>query len=73
MARAKKPCEFCEGDTYFSEDGTGKHQLYVEAYPDNCFIGITSFALNEATEETEEIFVELEMNFCPVCGRKLGW
>ena len=73
MARAKKPCEFCETDTYTSEEGTGRHQLYVEIYPDNNFIGITSFATNENTEETEEIYMQIEMNFCPCCGRKLAW
>lgn len=73
MARAKKPCEFCEAESYNQTEGTGKHSLYVEIYPDNQFIGITSFATNENTEEVEEICFEIEMNYCPVCGRKLEW
>ena len=71
MARARKPCEFCEAESFNSEDGSGKHQLYLEIYPENNFIGITSFATNENTEETEEICMNIEMNYCPVCGRKL--
>ena len=73
MARKKNPCEFCESDHYERLDGTGHHQLYIETYPDNGFIGITSFAISEATEETEELYGQIELNFCPVCVRNLSW
>ena len=69
MAR-KKPCEFCEDEHFESMDGSNHHQLYIEVYPFNNFIGFTSYATG-ADEETEELYGQLEMNYCPVCGRKL--
>lgn len=69
MAR-KKSCEFCEDEQWWQEDGVNGHQLNVEVYPYNARIGITSFAYNEVGESTE-LMMELEMNYCPVCGRKL--
>ena len=69
MAR-KKPCEFCENDQWWQESGKNGHQLSVEVYPAHNRIGITSFAHDE-NGETMEITAELEMNYCPVCGRKL--
>lgn len=68
--RKQRPCEFCEEDNWYSKDGTGSHQLCIEVYPVNNFIGITSFA-DGSGGETEELQEEIEMNYCPVCGRKL--
>lgn len=66
----KKPCEFCEEEHWNHEDGTNGHQLYIEIYPLNNLIGITSFARRE-DGEIEEMAAQIEMNYCPVCGRKL--
>lgn len=69
MAR-RKPCEFCDDDHWWTEEGADGHQICVEVYPYNNMIGITSFACR-LNEETDEMHIELEMNYCPVCGRKL--
>lgn len=66
----KKPCEWCEEERWWSTDGTRGHQLAIEVYPFNGIISITSFAEAE-TGETDELREEVEMNYCPVCGRKL--
>ena len=68
--RRKKPCEFCEEEwTQEVVNGKDGHQLYAEYYFFNNIIGITSFAKTE--DGVDEIAVELEMNYCPKCGRKL--
>jgi hypothetical protein len=68
----KKPCEFCENDNWYTEDGQNQHSITVEVYPENNVIGVTSFAPRE-DGEMDEINVSFEMNYCPVCGRKLEW
>ena len=65
----KNPCEFCEDDQQWKEEGT-KSQLFVEFYPMNGLIGVTSFA-EGIHEETEEITIGLNIDYCPFCGRKL--
>lgn len=69
-----KPCEFCEEDKWFTEDGnnTTGHQLAIEIYPENNVIAISSFA-NHPDGESEELEYIIRMDFCPCCGRKLGW
>lgn len=71
MAR-KKPCEYCEDDNFFHQEGTNGAQLYVEIYPDANYIGITSFA-NDENGEMIEMTATIPMNYCPNCGRKLEW
>lgn len=68
----KKPCEFCEADNWYTEDGANQHSVSVEIYPDYYYIGITSFAPRE-DGDMDEIKLSLEMKYCPVCGRKLEW
>ena len=70
--RKKKPCDFCSDDNWYSEEGTPGHQLAVEIYPENNSLSVTSFANNESGE-SEELTVSFEMNFCPVCGRRLEY
>lgn len=72
MARKKKPCEFCEGDWDTNQDEVNGHQLCVEVYPENNFIGITSFALDEVGDTTE-LTADIPLNYCPNCGRKLDF
>ena len=66
----KKPCDFCEEENCWTEDGTNGHALHIEVYPWNNVIGITSFGRTEIGE-LEEVSAQLEMNYCPQCGRKL--
>ena len=68
----KKPCEFCEAESFFEENGADGHNLLAEVYPDALHIAILSYAKNE-TGETGELTIEIPMNYCPNCGRKLDW
>lgn len=68
--RKKTPCDFCENENWYTDEGVAGHQLTVEIYPENNFIYITSFAPDE-TGESQELEAEIEMNYCPKCGRKL--
>lgn len=72
MARRKKPCEFCE-DTWFSDsiDRRNGYSLWYEVYPYNNHIAVFAQAKDEEGELIEDC-VEIEMNFCPVCGRRLN-
>lgn len=70
MARKRTPCEFCGDERWWSSQGETQHELYIEAYPENNYIGVTSFGLGRS-EEIEELREELPMNFCPNCGRDL--
>lgn len=75
MGRRKKWCEFCtpleEHDDEFKESYTSKHcvQMHVDQWKKK--IEITSWADNETTGEYEELFFEIPMNFCPICGAKM--
>ena len=71
MAR-KKPCEYCEDDSFFHQEGENGAQLYVEIYPEANYIGITSYA-NDESGECFEMTATIQMNYCPNCGRKLEW
>lgn len=73
MARARKPCDFCSEDTEF---------LIEERYPHGCYHGlyyeidwsnryITFISQAEIDEETDEVSMDIKMNYCPVCGRKI--
>ena len=70
MNRKKSPCDFCEEDNWYSEDGSNGHQISVEIYPFNNVLSFTSFS-NTESGESEELSAQIEMNFCPKCGRKL--
>ena len=72
MARARKPCEFCEEEHYLEQESKIEihHQLLVEVYPQNSHIAVFSFAQDDCSE-MNELSMDIEMNYCPVCGRKL--
>ena len=70
--RSTKPCAFCEEEHWHSEDERYGHQLHLEVYPFNSVISVMSFARDE-NGETTELGMRIEMNYCPVCGRKLVW
>ena len=69
-SRKRIPCDFCEEENWWTEEGSPGHQMSIEVYPFNNILSITSFA-NTETGESNEISVSLEMNYCPKCGRKL--
>lgn len=72
MARKRKPCDFCEGDWINSEDR--KNVFFaIEAYPDNGIIGITIQGKDDDGETNSEDTFDIPFDWCPACGRKLGW
>ncbi len=71
MAR-KKPCEWCEVEQIITvAEGHGNVQASVEVYPDNCFIGVVVIGINDDGEMTGKHCIDIPMNYCPNCGRKL--
>lgn len=68
--RKRKPCEWC-ADDILQSDSIGNHQLTLESYPENNLIAIYSYG-NDNSGETTELSMTIEMNYCPVCGRKLN-
>lgn len=72
MARKRKPCPFCECDEIYNEEGSNGFQACVEVYPDSNIIAFTAFAPDENGEQQEKNF-QIQMNFCPECGRNLQW
>lgn len=72
MARKNKPCEFCEQDQQISKEGVNGHQLAVEFYPDNGLFAISSFA-NDETGENCDLVCDFHFDYCPRCGRKIGY
>ena len=71
MARARKSCEYCE-DTYISEyvDHRNGYCLWAEYYPFNNVISVLAQANDELGEMIED-HIDIPMNYCPNCGRKL--
>ena len=70
MAR-KTPCDFCE-DTSTSEyiEHRNGYCLWMEVYPYNNNLSVIAQANDENGELIEDA-ITIQMNFCPVCGRKL--
>ena len=66
---AKKPCEFCD-DELIQIKATNTDDLVMEVYPGKVIICFGYFT-SEAGE-CVEASVEVPMNYCPNCGRKLG-
>lgn len=72
MSRRRiKPCEFCSGE-YESE--TVEHRngyfLWMEVYPFNNTMAFIAQANDECGELIEDC-ISVQMNYCPICGRKL--
>ena len=68
----KKPCEWCGSEQIITvAEGNGNVQASVEVYPDNYFIGVVVIGINDDGEMTGEHCIDIPMNYCPNCGRKL--
>ena len=72
MARKRTPYEYCEGETFQSEDRRNC-SIWIEFYPDNAHIGITVQGKSDDGEMTSEDMFDIPFEYCPNCGRKLGW
>lgn len=68
---AKKPCEWCEEDytTDYVEHRNG-YCLWAEIYPFNNVISVMAQANDDLGEMIED-HIDIPMNYCPNCGRKL--
>ena len=71
MARSKKPCDFCNGE-YESEYIMARkgYCLCAEVYPHNNVISVLAQA-NDEDGYMIENHIDIQMNLCPVRGRKL--
>lgn len=67
----KKPCEFCNGE-YESEyiSHRNGYCIWIEVYPFNNFMSFMAQANDEFGEMIEDC-IDVQMNYCPKCGRKL--
>ena len=71
MARKIKPCEFCEAETASDYvEGRNGFCIWYEVYPFNNLIAFIAQANSEGGELIEGS-LDIEMNYCPVCGRRL--
>lgn len=73
MARKRKPCDFCAEELRESTEGRNGFQGEVEWYPDNGLFAVTAFANDENGESQEYSLVSVRFEYCPVCGRKVGY
>ena len=71
MARKNEPCEFCSDEHYTNDEYHGL-QLSMEVYPDNNLIAIMAQGTMDDGHFAEHK-MDIQMNYCPVCGRKCGW
>ena len=67
----KKPCEYC-ADTWTTDyiEHRNGYCLWAEIYPYNNLIAVIAQANDENGEMIEDS-ISIQMNYCPVCGRKL--
>lgn len=73
MARRTKTCEFCEAEIVDTTEGRNRFSGSVEWYPDNGVFGVTAFAEDENGEVQEYELCSLVFEYCPMCGRKVGF
>lgn len=73
MARKRTPCEFCNGE-YWPDGKQHRNGYYIwlEVYPDNQIMSVIAQANDEDGFMIED-YIEIPMNYCPNCGRKLTW
>ena len=71
MGRSKKPCDFCDGE-YEGECITMRNGfcLWAEVYPFNNLLSVLAQA-NDEDGYMMENHIDIQMNYCPVCERKL--
>ena len=67
----RKPCEFCDGE-YEPEYKTHRNGycIWIEVQPENNVMAFMAQANDDLGEMIEDYY-EVQMNYCPNCGRKL--
>lgn len=72
--RKKKPCEWCEQEILIQTNGAAKNvQGNVEIYPDVGALAVYFFGIDDDGAQTHEESIHIPLNYCPNCGRKLGF
>ena len=64
-------CKYCTKDSKLYNDHTNSHSVVLKMteFPENkCKIGIDLYCGCEETSFLEYV----DINYCPMCGRKLG-
>lgn len=71
MARSRKGCDLCREDN-FTDGVSGRNgfNIWIEIYPTNNLMAFMGQA-NDEEGFMMEACEEIQMNYCPVCGRKL--
>ncbi len=74
MARKRNPCEWCDSEHIIRVlENCNQVDATVEIYPDNGIIGICMQYMDEDGALAAEDGIDIPLNFCPNCGRKLGY
>ena len=74
MGRKRTPCEWCDGDQIIRIAEEARNvSAGLEIYPDNCFMAFYVQGMNDDGELKAEESIDVPLNFCPSCGRKLGY
>ncbi len=72
--RKQKPCEWCEEEQIFRTDYDAKNVSgTVEIYPEQTLLAVCFQGMSDDGALTHEQSFDIPMNYCPNCGRKLGW
>jgi len=73
MAR-RKHCSFCErlSDGFIDKyEENGLHQLSLAIYS-NGHVMIESFIPAKGKRSSEELLIEADIKYCPLCGKKIS-
>ncbi len=76
MARSRKECEYCtDSDSIISENwqytNRNGFRLWVDFQTEDRTICVNGQANDEDGYMLED-FIEIPLNYCPVCGRKIN-
>lgn len=73
MARRRKQCALCDAlavGCYEKAEDKGLHQLSLEIF-DNGHVLIESYIPAKGYRTSENLIIEADISFCPICGRPL--
>ena len=72
--RKQKPCEWCETEQIFRTGYDARNVSgTLEIYPEQTLISVWFQGISDDGSMTSEESFDIPMNYCPNCGRKLGW
>ena len=72
--RKQKPCEWCDQELIIRTDYDARNMSgTLELYPDQALMAVCLQGISDDGALTYEQSIDIPMNYCPNCGRKLGW